>query len=111
MAVKQNVGVRDSKFHNSLSIKVDDTYFRLMDAVVIRNKDTPEPEFPDADYVVKMTVWGFPTDSPKIGDACTSTTFQEVDLAEVDKQTGATFVAKCYAYLMSIDPLKGGTAV
>lgn len=78
-------------------------YFRIASASVVRRRN------PDARHMVTIDVAGYAT-QPQDEDT------KDVDfrrycanLADVESQPGATFLAKCYLWVMSQDDM--GTAI
>lgn len=80
-------------------------YFRIVTASVSRTRNA------DSRHSVMIDVAGYAT-QPSNEDT------KEVDfrryhcpLAEVEAQTGSTFLAKCYAWVMAQDDMNGSEAI
>jgi hypothetical protein len=113
MAIQKTTEALDSNYEHSIGIKVDNTYHRIADAVVIRYKENNSDHDPlkDADWIVKLQVLGYPSASSSVVEPIITGKYVSVNVTEIDSQTADTFIGKCYQYLKSIDPFKDGSDV
>ena len=80
-------------------------YFRIAMAAVSRMRGT------DPKFSVMVDVAGYATSDP--GDDTRDVDFRRyhVDLASVEAMAGATFLDKCYAWVMTQEDMAGSVAV
>jgi hypothetical protein len=80
-------------------------YFRIVTGAISRQRGT-EPKFS-----VMIDVSGYATSTP--GDDTREVDFRRynVDLDAVEAATGATFLDKCYVWVMAQDDMSGSIAV
>lgn len=80
-------------------------YFRIVTAAVSRMREGG-PKF-----TVMLDVAGYATSTP--GDDTREVDFRRyhADLADVEAQAGATFLDKCYAWVMAQADMNGSVAV
>lgn len=81
-------------------------YFRIVTAAVSRMRSGDGPNF-----TVMIDVAGYATGTP--GDDTREVDFRRyhADLADVEAQSGAVFLDKCYAWVMAQEDMAGSTAV
>lgn len=81
-------------------------YFRIAIAVVSRQRQTAQHKFN-----VMIDVAGYGTDTP--GDDTREVDFRRyhAPLVDVEAQQGATFLDRCYAWVMAQDDMAGSVAV
>lgn len=80
-------------------------YFRIVTAAVSRQRQG------DAKFRVMLDVAGYGTDTP--GDDTREVDFRRyhAPLEDVEAQQGATFLDRCYAWVMAQDDMAGSVAV
>ena len=80
-------------------------YFRIATAAISRQRSG------ETKFSVMIDVAGYATATP--GDDTREVDFRRyhADLAEVEAMTGATFLDKCYAWVMTQDDMAGSIAV
>lgn len=80
-------------------------YFRIVTAAISRERGT------DPKFRVMVDVAGYATATP--GDDTREVDFRRyhADLADVEASAGATFLDKCYAWVMAQDDMAGSIAV
>lgn len=80
-------------------------YFRIVTVAVSRQRQG------DAKFRVMIDVAGYGTDTP--GDNTREVDFRRyhAPLEEVEAQQGATFLDRCYAWVMAQDDMAGSVAV
>lgn len=80
-------------------------YFRIVTAAVSRQRQG------DAKFRVMLDVAGYGTDTP--GDDTREVDFRRyhAPLVDVEAQQGATFLDRCYAWVMAQDDMAGSVAV
>lgn len=81
-------------------------YFRIVTAAVSRMRSGDGPKF-----TVMIDVAGYATATP--GDDTREVDFRRyhADLADVEAQSGAVFLDKCYSWVMTQDDMAGSIAV
>lgn len=101
MAITHNITQASSQY----GIKFDGAYYRIVTASVTRQRGS------DPKFSVMIDLSAYATSSP-------SNDTREVDfkryhatLDAVEAASGATFLAKCYAWVMAQDDMNGSTAV
>ena len=80
-------------------------YFRIVTAAISRQREGG-PKF-----TVMIDVSGYATATPDDDTREVDFRRYHADLADVEAATGATFVDKCYAWVMAQDDMAGSEAV
>lgn len=80
-------------------------YFRIVTAAISRQREGG-PKF-----TVMIDVSGYATATPSDDTREVDFRRYHADLADVEAATGATFVDKCYAWVMAQDDMAGSEAV
>jgi len=99
MAITNNITTENSKY----GIKFDGAYYRIVTAAVSRQRGT------DLKFTVMIDISGYaatPDDDTQEVD------FKryEAPLDAVEAASGATFLAKCYAWVMAQSDMDGSSA-
>ena len=80
-------------------------YFRIVTAAISRQRDGG-PKF-----TVMIDVSGYATATPDDDTREVDFRRYNADLADIEAATGATFIDKCYAWVMAQDDMNGSIAV
>tara|TARA_R110000850_G_scaffold58891_1_gene136502 strand:+ start:1081 stop:1380 length:300 start_codon:yes stop_codon:yes gene_type:complete len=80
-------------------------YFRIVTAAISRQRDGG-PKF-----TVMIDVSGYATATPDDDTREVDFRRYNADLADIEAATGATFIDKCYVWVMAQDDMNGSTAV
>tara|TARA_R110002167_G_scaffold155391_5_gene349817 strand:+ start:380 stop:679 length:300 start_codon:yes stop_codon:yes gene_type:complete len=80
-------------------------YFRIVTAAISRQRDGG-PKF-----TVMIDVSGYATATPDDDTREVDFRRYNADLADIEAATGATFIDKCYAWVMAQDDMSGSIAV
>jgi len=99
MAIKHNITQETSQY----GIKFDGAYYRIVTAAISRQRGA------DPKFTVMIDLSGYaatPTDDTREVD------FKRYDapLDAVEAASGATFLAKCYAWVMAQSDMSGSSA-
>ena len=113
MAIQKTTEAKDTNYQHCIGIKVENTYHRIADAIIIRYKENNADHDPlkNADWIVKLQILGYPSADSEIGEPTVSGKWVAVNVTEIDSQTADTFIGKCYQYLKTIEPFKDGSDV
>ena len=100
MAITNNITTENSQY----GIKFDGAYYRIVTAAVSRQRGA------DPKFTVMIDLSGYaatPDDDTREVD------FRRyhADLADVEASAGATFLDKCYTWVMTQDDMNGSIAV
>ena len=100
MAISNNLTTENSQY----GIAFDGAYYRITTTSILRNRGD------DLKFAVKIDLSGYAT-TPN--DATREVDFKryDVSLTEVEATAGDTFLAKCYAWVMTQDDMAGSSAV
>ena len=114
MAIEKTTEALDNvNYQHCIGIKVENTYHRIADIIIIRYKENNADHDPlmDADWIVKIQILGFPSKDSKVSEPTVTGKWLAVNITEIDNQSASNFVGKCYQYLKTIEPFKDGTDV
>jgi hypothetical protein len=81
-------------------------YFRIVTAAISRMRSGDGPKF-----TVMIDVSGYATATPDDDTREVDFRRYHADLAEVEAAAGATFLDKCYAWVMTQEDMNGSVAV
>lgn len=81
-------------------------YFRIVTAAISRMRAGDGPKF-----MVMIDVAGYATATPDDDTREVDFRRYHADLAEIETQAGATFLDKCYAWVMTQGDMAGSVAV
>ena len=99
MAITNNITTENSQY----GIAFNGAYYRIVTAAVSRQRDTPK-------FTVMIDLSAYATASPS--DDTREVDFKRYNapLDAVEAASGATFLAKCYAWVMAQDDMSGSKA-
>lgn len=81
-------------------------YFRIATATIARQRQTAPHKF-----TVTLDVAGYGTSAPNDDTQPVDFRRYHVPLEDIEAQAGATFLERCYAWLMMQDSMSGAIAV
>ncbi len=101
MAIKHNIAEGASQY----GIAFNNAYYRIVTAAVSRqNGDDPK-------FSVMIDLSAYATSSPTENTREVDFKRYNANLTDVEAKSGATFLDKCYAWVMAQDDMSGSTAV
>jgi len=100
MAITHNITQANSQY----GIKFDGAYYRIVTAAVSRQRGS------DPKFSVMIDLSAYATSSPS--DDTREVDFKRYNatLEQVEAASGATFLAKCYAWVMAQSDMSGSSA-
>lgn len=101
MAIQHNITEGASQY----GIAFDDAYYRIVTASVTRQRGT------DPKFSVMIDLSAYATNSPTDDTREVDFKRYSANLTDVEAKSGATFLDKCYAWVMDQDDMDGSTAV
>jgi hypothetical protein len=101
MAIQNNIAVGNSQY----GIAFNNAYYRIVTAAVTRNRGT------DPKFSVMMDLAAYATTTPTDDTREVDFKRYHANLTDIEAKTGATFLDKCYAWVMDQDDMAGSTAV
>lgn len=101
MAIQHNISEANSDYGISFS----GAYYRIVTAAVSRQRGT------DPKFIVMIDLSAYATSSPNDDTREVDFKRYNANLADVEAASGATFLDKCYAWVMAQDEMSGSTAV
>lgn len=101
MAIQHNISEANSDYGISFS----GAYYRIVTAAVSRQRGT------DPKFSVMIDLSAYATSSPNDDTREVDFKRYNANLADVEAASGATFLDKCYAWVMAQDEMSGSTAV
>jgi len=101
MAIQNNIAEGASQY----GIAFNNAYYRIVTAAISRQRGT------DPKFSVMIDLSAYATATP--GDDTREVDFRRyhADLADVEASAGATFLDKCYTWVMTQDNMNGSVAV
>lgn len=90
---------------SAYGIPFQGAYFQIHNAHVMRGGD------PTAKFSVVLDVYGFATSTPEPSTRFVDHRRYVANLADVEAQSGAEFLEKCYAWVMSQPDMVGAVGV
>jgi len=101
MAIQNNIAEGVSQY----GIAFNNAYYRIVTAAISRQRGT------DPKFSVMIDLSAYATATP--GDDTREVDFRRyhADLADVEAQSGATFLDKCYTWVMTQADMAGSVAV
>lgn len=100
MAIK--IDLQSSQF----GVPFAGAYFRIATATIARQRQTAPHKF-----TATLDVAGYGTSSPSDDTQPVDFRRYHVPLEDIEAQAGATFLERCYAWLMMQDSMSGAIAV
>ena len=101
MAIQNTIAEGVSRF----GIAFNNAYYRIVTASVSRQAGS------DPKFTVIIDLSAYATNSPDSNTSEVDFRRYEADLDAVEAASGATFTAKCYAWVMAQADMSGSTAV
>lgn len=101
MAIQHNISEANSDYGISFS----GAYYRIVTAAVSRQRGT------DPKFSVMIDLSAYATSSPTDDTREVDFKRYNANLTDVEAASGATFLDKCYAWVMAQDEMSGSTAV
>ncbi len=101
MAIQNNIAEGASQY----GIAFNDAYYRIVTASVTRQRGT------DPKFSVMIDLSAYATSSPTDDTREVDFKRYSANLTDVEAKSGATFLDKCYAWVMDQDDMDGSTAV
>ena len=101
MAIQNNIEQGASQY----GIAFNDAYYRIVTASVTRQRGT------DPKFSVMIDLSAYATSSPTDDTREVDFKRYSANLTDVEAKSGATFMDKCYAWVMDQDDMDGSTAV
>lgn len=101
MAIQHNISEANSDYGISFS----GAYYRIVTAAVSRQRGT------DPKFSVMIDLSAYATSSPNDDTREVDFKRYNANLTDVEAASGATFLDKCYAWVMAQDEMSGSTAV
>jgi hypothetical protein len=101
MAIQHNISEANSDYGISFS----GAYYRIVTAAVSRQRGT------DPKFTVMIDLSAYATSSPNDDTREVDFKRYNANLTDVEAASGATFLDKCYAWVMAQDDMAGSTAV
>ena len=100
MAIQHNIAEGASQY----GIAFNNAYYRIVTAAVSRQRGT------DPKFTVMIDLSAYATSSPTDDTREVDFKRYSANLADVEAASGATFMDKCYAWVMAQDDMDGSTA-
>ena len=100
MAIQHNISEANSDYGISFS----GAYYRIVTASISRQRGT------DPKFSVMIDLSAYATATPKDDTREVDFKRYNANLADVEAKSGATFMDKCYAWVMDQDDMDGSTA-
>ena len=101
MAIQNNIAEGASQY----GIAFNNAYYRIVTASVTRQRGT------DPKFSVMIDLSAYATSSPTDDTREVDFKRYSANLTDVEAKSGATFLDKCYAWVMDQDDMDGSTAV
>ena len=101
MAIQNNIAEGASQY----GIAFNNAYYRIVTAAVSRQRGT------DPKFTVMIDLSAYATSSPTDDTREVDFKRYSANLTDVEAASGATFMDKCYAWVMAQDDMDGSTAV
>lgn len=101
MAIQHNITEGASQY----GIAFNNAYYRIVTASVSRQRGT------DPKFSVMIDLSAYATSSPTENTREVDFKRYNANLTDVEAKSGATFLDKCYAWVMAQDDMNGSTAV
>ena len=101
MAIKHNIAEGASQY----GIAFNNAYYRIATAAVSRQNGN------DPKFSVMIDLSAYATSSPTENTREVDFKRYNANLTDVEAKSGATFLDKCYAWVMAQDDMSGSTAV
>ena len=101
MAIQNNIAEGSSQY----GIAFNNAYYRIVTAAISRQRGTT-PKFS-----VMIDLSAYATATPTDDTREVDFKRYNANLTDVEAQSGATFLDKCYAWVMAQDDMAGSTAV
>ncbi len=101
MAIQNNISEAKSDYGISFS----GAYYRIVTAAVSRQRGS------DPKFTVMIDLSAYATSSPTDDTREVDFKRYSANLADVEAASGATFMDKCYAWVMAQDDMDGSSAV
>ena len=101
MAIQNNIAEGASQY----GIAFNNAYYRIVTAAVSRQRGS------DPKFSVMIDLSAYATSSPTDDTREVDFKRYSANLADVEAASGATFMDKCYAWVMAQDDMDGSSAV
>ena len=101
MAIQHNIAEGASQY----GIAFNNAYYRIVTAAVLRQRGT------DPKFTVMIDLSAYATATPDDDTREVDFKRYNANLTDVEAKSGATFMDKCYAWVMDQDDMDGSTAV
>ena len=101
MAIQNNIAEGASQY----GIAFNNAYYRIVTAAVSRQRGT------DPTFTVMIDLSAYATSSPNDDTREVDFKRYNANLTDVEAASGATFLDKCYAWVMAQDDMAGSAAV
>lgn len=101
MAIQHNIAQGASQY----GIAFNNAYYRIVTASIARERSA------DPKFSVKIDLSAYATSTPTDDTREVDFKRYNANLTDIEAKSGATFLDKCYAWVMDQDDMDGSTAV